>query len=76
MNLDWLGLVLAVLKFANLIMGFVNSEQQKQAGRDEEIAKTAAAILRKTAAGKAIMEKVDALSDADVDAELRGLEPK
>jgi hypothetical protein len=74
--MDFLGLALAVLKLANFIMGFVDRQQLMEAGRQEEIAKVSADIMRKTAAGKAIMEKVNALSPADVDAGLVGLEPK
>jgi len=73
---DVLGLALAALKFVNFIMGFINREQLMEAGRQEEIAKVSAEIMRKTAAGKAIWEKVNAMSDADVDAALIGLEPK
>lgn len=72
----WAEIVLLILKIANAIMGEVGNQRQFQAGADSEIAKTALAIANKTAAGKAIMEKVNALSDADVDAQLRGLEPK
>ena len=74
--MDVLGLALAALKFVNFIMGFINREQLMEAGRQEEIAKVSAEIMRKTAAGKAIWEKVNAMSDADVDAALIGLEPK
>ena len=74
--MDFLGLALAVLKLVNFIMGFVNREQLMEAGRQEEIAKISAEIMKKTAAGKAIMEKVNAMSSADVDAALIGLEPK
>jgi hypothetical protein len=74
--LTWAEIVLLILKIANAIMGELGNQRQFQAGADAEIAKISAAILRKTQAGKAIMEKVDALSDADVDAALRGLEPK
>lgn len=72
----WPEIVLLFLKLANAIMTEVHDAKSFQAGTDAEIAKTSAAILRKTQAGKAIMEKVDAMSDADVDAGLRGLEPK
>jgi hypothetical protein len=72
----YLSLILAVLKVINSIMDYVNFEGAKQAGRDEEIARTAAAILAKTTRGKAIMEQVNALSLDDVDRELLGLEPK
>jgi hypothetical protein len=74
--LTWAALALALLKTVNSIMDFVNVKQAQQAGSDAEIAKVSAAILAKTAAGKAILEKVNALSDSDVDAQLRGLEPK
>lgn len=69
-------LILAILKVINSFMDYVNRKDLMQAGADAEIAKTSASILRKTQAGKAIMEKVDAMSDADVDAGLRELEPK
>jgi hypothetical protein len=72
----WPEIILLVLKLANAIMGDVNNQRQFTAGQDAEIAKISAAILRKTAAGKAMMEKVDALSADDVDAALRDLEPK
>lgn len=72
----WASIVLAVLQAVNAIMDFVNTEKATQAGTDAEIAKVSAAILAKTQAGKAIMEKVNALSESDVDAGLTGLEPK
>ncbi len=68
-------IVLLVLKIANAIMTEVHDTKSFQAGTDAEIAKPSAAILRKTQAGKAIMEKVDAMDDKDIDAGLRGLEP-
>jgi hypothetical protein len=72
----WAEIVLLILKIVNAIMGEIGDERQFKAGADAEIAKISAAILRKTTAGKAIMEQVDAMSDAEVDAALRGLEPK
>ncbi len=68
--MDVLGLALAVLKLVNFIMGYINREQLMQAGRQEEIAKISAEIMRKTAAGKAMWEKVNVLSETDVDSEL------
>ena len=73
---SWAEIVLLILKIADAIMGQVNQDKWIKAGSDAEIARISAAILKKTAAGKAIMEKVDAMSDPDVDAALRGLEPK
>lgn len=74
--ITWASVILALLKIVNAIMGAVNREQLMQAGADAEIAKVSASILEKTAAGKAIMEKVNGMTDADVDAGLRDLEPK
>ena len=72
----WAEIVLLILKIANAIMGEIGNQRQFRAGADAEIAKISAAILAKTAEGKLIMEKVNAMSDSDVDAGLRGLEPK
>ena len=72
----WAGIILAALKLINAIMGEVNREKWMQAGADAEIAKISAAILQKTVAGKKMMEKVNAMSAADVDAALIELEPK
>jgi len=73
---SWIEIALALLKFANLILGEVHDEKQFKAGADAEIARMAQIILAKTAAGKKIMERVNALSSADVDNGLVGLEPK
>ena len=72
----WAGIILAVLKLINTIMGTLNQDKWMQAGADAEIAKISASILARTEAGKKMMEKVNAMSDADVDAGLRDLEPK
>lgn len=71
-----LGIISAVLALANYLVSYAQQKKWMDAGADAEIAKASAAILSKTAAGKAIMEKVNALSDSDVDAQLLGLEPK
>lgn len=72
----WAEIILLLLKVVNAIMGEAHDQRQFQAGADAEIAKISAAIMRKTAAGKAIMEKVDAMSDKEVDDGLRDLEPR
>jgi len=72
----WASVILLALKILNAIMGAVNREKWMQAGADAEIAKTALAILERTEAGKKIMERVNAMPEEDVDAALRGLEPK
>jgi hypothetical protein len=74
--MTWLSLALALLKFVNSIILWARERELISEGYDKAIAEQAAAILKKTEAGKAILERVNALSDDDVDAELRGLEPK
>ncbi len=69
-------LALAILKFVNNLMNYIDREEMIKAGADVEIAKTSASILSKTQAGKAIMEKVNAMSDKDVNNGLASLEPK
>jgi len=72
----WLSLALALLKFVNNIMTWARQRELISQGYDQAIAEVTQSILVKTTAGKAIMDKVNRLSDAEVDAGLRGLEPK
>lgn len=69
-------LILALLKFVNNLMNMVEREKFRQDGRNEEIARAAESIHRKTEAGKKIWEKVDAMSEKEVDDALRNLEPR
>lgn len=73
MLFTWPEIALALLKLANIILGDMRDARQFKAGQDAEIAKISAAILKKTAAGKKIMEQIDAMSEADVDRELGDL---
>lgn len=74
--MTWAALALALLKVINNIMNLVEREQLVRAGYDKAIAAASQEILRKTATGRAILEKVNALTDDEVDAALRDLEPK
>lgn len=74
--MTWVSLALALLKFVNAIMTWARERELISEGYDKAIAEVSQSILVKTTVGKAIMEKVNAMSDADVDAGLRGLEPK
>lgn len=74
--MSWISLALALLKFVNQIMAWANERKLIEQGYDKAIAEVTQSILVKTTAGKAIMEKVNAMSDQEVDAGLRGLEPK
>ena len=69
----YLSIALALLK---LVYGFMTWARQRELiteGYDKAIAETAHSILLKTDAGKKIMERVNAMSDDEVDAGLRGL---
>lgn len=72
----WIGLALQLLKLVNSIMLWAKERELISEGYDKAIAEQTQLILVKTEAGKRIMEKVNAMSDAEVDAGLRGLEPK
>ena len=74
--LTWASLVLAVLKAAITIMNYFDREAMIKSGYDKAFAEAGQEIMRKTAAGKAILEKVNAMSDGEVDDALRGLEPR
>lgn len=74
--MTWLSLALTLLKIAYTIITWARERELISYGYDQAIAEQAEAILKKTDVGKKILERVNALSDDDVDAELRGLEPK
>jgi hypothetical protein len=74
--MTWVSLALALLKFVNTIMTWARERELISQGYDQAIAEVTQSILIKTTAGKAIMEKVNAMSDAEVDTGLHGLEPK
>ena len=74
--MTWLSLALALLKFVNNIMTWARQRELISHGYDQAIAEQTKQILVKTTEGKKIMEKVNAMSDDDVDAALRDLEPK
>ena len=65
--MSWLKIGLLLLQVANKIFDSVRRQQDFNAGRDAEISKQSMAILAKTAQGKQIMEKLNSMSDAEVD---------
>ena len=74
--LTYLQLALGLLKLVNYFLVKVREDELRASGYDQAIADITQSILTKTTAGKAIMEKVNAMSDEEVDAGLRDLEPK
>lgn len=73
--MSWISLALTLLKIANVIVNWAHERELISEGYDKAIGEVTQAILVKTTAGKAIMEKVNAMSDPEVDAGLRRLEP-
>lgn len=74
--LTYAQLALGFLKLALYFLRKIDERELIKLGYDQAIADQTKLILEKTAAGKRMMEKVNAMSDADVDAGLRNLEPK
>lgn len=74
--MTYVSLILALLRLVNLLVETAQQRRWMKAGEDAEIARAAESLHRKTEAGKKIWEKVDAMSESEVDAALRDLEPK
>lgn len=63
----WGQIILLGIKSLLALIDWFQDKQQFNAGQDAEIAKNAVAILEKTNAGKKLMEKINAMSDGDLD---------
>jgi hypothetical protein len=74
--MSWLSLALTLLKVVNQIMMWARERELVSKGYDKAIAEVTQSILAKTTEGKAIMEKINRMTDAEVDDGLRDLEPK
>ena len=71
----WIQIALALLKIVNAILDYTKDARAKQAGRDEEIARQSAEILRKTEYGKRALQEFSN-NPGSADDFLRQLEPK
>jgi hypothetical protein len=74
--MSWISLAITLLKIVSSIMTYARERELISRGQDEVIAEVTRSIFEKTTAGKAIMERVNGMSPEEVDAGLRGLEPK
>lgn len=78
----WLEVALGLLKLANLLLGYVDREQARQAGRNEVIAEILLKIADRLQLRDKIRAELAAMSDAELDDELlrigdaRGVHPK
>lgn len=73
---DWIKLAVLFLQLANKIVSWMQDQQMIDEGRRQVIAENSLAIAAKVRSRDQIMAQVAAMSDADVDAGLRDLEPK
>ena len=74
--MTWAEIVLLILRIAQAVMNQINAQTFIAAGKAEEIALVSSAILARVQEMQKIMAKVNSLPEAEVDNELKGLEPK
>lgn len=73
---SWLELAIWMLKLANAIVNWAHDRGMIDEGRRQVIKEFTLAIAAKVATKKQIQEHIDGLDDAQVDSELRDLEPR
>lgn len=71
--MTWISLALALLKLVNAIVNWASQRELISQGYREALADMAMKIAARTATKKAIQEKIDAMSDDEVDQALRDL---
>lgn len=70
---SWIELALVIMRVVERILNYAHDNGLIDQGRREEIAATAERIAVKTGVRKVILEKVDAMSEEEVDAALADL---
>lgn len=73
--MSWGSIILLVLRLVFAVTTWAQNRGLIQQGYDQAIAETAREIFRKSEYAKRVAEKIDAMSDDEVDAALVGLEP-
>lgn len=71
--MEWISLVVALLKLVNAIVNWAHDNGLIDEGRKQVIAETALNIAAKVRTRDQIREQIDAMSEADVDSQLGGL---
>ena len=74
--MTWAEIILLVLRIAQAVMNQINAQTFIAAGKAEEIALVSSAILARVQEMQAIVAKVNAETEAQVDQDLKDLEPK
>lgn len=72
---NYLNLILVLLRIVNAIVGWAKEQELLSTGEDRAIARSLAQVAARVAVAKKTKEEVDALSDQEVDSMLRNLEP-
>jgi hypothetical protein len=70
--MGWLGLLKVVLSLANAIAGYVKDKQLLDAGAAQETARSLAQLQQRLGLVAQVDAEVKALTDADLNAALRG----
>lgn len=73
--LGYAQIALTMLKIASALIDWAKAKGQYDAGQDAQIAKATAELLVKTQSAKAIMQNMTGMTEEQVDATLKGLEP-
>lgn len=71
--ISWISLALALLKLVNAIVNWASQRELISQGYREALADMAVQIASKVATKKVIQEKIDAMSDDEVDQAIRDL---
>lgn len=74
--MTWGPIILWALKVIYAVIAWAQQEKYIQEGYDKAIAEVTREIFRKTEHAKKVAEKIDAMSDDEVDAALVALEPR
>ena len=73
--MTWGNIILLILQLAYELFKWRRDAGLIQQGEDQAIARQTAMILGQTEAAKKLREQVNAMSEDDIDKELRSLEP-
>ncbi len=70
--MGWLGLLKLGLQLVNAIAGIVREKQLMDAGEARGLAKSMAAAADRLGIGQALVSEIEAMTDDELDAALRG----
>ena len=65
--MNWVSLILALLKAATSLTQWLREKQALEAGRDKEIARASLAVLEATASGNELRRRIEAMDDPEAE---------